>query len=105
MDNIKRFQWPVSPVALDENCIRGKAYRFTILTNCLIRMEYDPAGVFEDRASQTVFHRDLPACAYTVSRKDGILTVISGRSGVFCRYFVGQTVIGAFLPVAIWRTL
>ena len=61
MDNSKRFSWPVHPVAQAENCVSGKCYRFTVLTDRLIRMEYDPAGVFEDRASQAVFYRDLPA--------------------------------------------
>ena len=61
MDNSKRFSWPVHPVAQAENCVSGKCYRFTVLTDRLIRMEYDPAGIFEDRASQAVFYRDLPA--------------------------------------------
>lgn len=63
MDNSKRFSWPVHPVAQAENCVSGKCYRFTVLTDRLIRMEYDPAGIFEDRASQAVFYRDLPAYA------------------------------------------
>ena len=55
MDNSKRFSWPVHPVAQAENCVSGKCYRFTVLTDRLIRMEYDPAGIFEDRASQAAF--------------------------------------------------
>ena len=78
MDNSKRYQWPVRPVALAENCILGKTYRFTMLTDRLIRMEYDPMGMFEDRASQAIFYRDLPACAYSVSRAGGILTIHTG---------------------------
>ena len=78
MDNSKRYQWPVRPVALAEHCILGKTYRFTILTDRLIRMEYDPMGMFEDRASQAIFYRDLPACAYSVSRAGGILTIHTG---------------------------
>ena len=78
MDKNKRFCWPVRPVADPQNCIAGKNYRFTVLTDRLIRMEYDPMGLFEDRASQTVFYRDLPACAYTVSRDGGVLTIHTG---------------------------
>ncbi len=62
MEINKRFQWPVRPVAFTENCVSGKKYRFTVLTARLIRMEYDPMGIFEDRASQAIFYRDLPVC-------------------------------------------
>ena len=78
MDKDKRFAWPVRPVAMAQNCICGKNYRFTVLTDRLIRMEYDPEGIFEDRASQTVFYRDLPACEYSVSREGGVLTINTG---------------------------
>ena len=77
MDN-NRFQWPVRPVALPENCVTGKCYRFTVLTDRLIRMEYDPSGTFEDRASQTVFYRDLPVCHFEVFRENGILCINTG---------------------------
>ena len=78
MDKDKRFAWPVRPVAMMQNYICGKNYRFTVLTDRLIRMEYDPEGIFEDRASQTVFYRDLPACEYSVSREGGVLTINTG---------------------------
>ena len=78
MDKSKRFQWPVRPVALPRNCFSGKNYRFTVLTDRLIRMEYDPVGIFEDRASQAIFYRDLPVCEYSVSREDGVLTINTG---------------------------
>ena len=61
MDINNRFGWQVRPVAATENCIRGKNYRFTVLTDRLIRMEFDPMGIFEDRASQSIFYRDMPA--------------------------------------------
>ena len=75
MDMNKRFGWSVRPVAVPQNCISGKNYRFTVLTDRLIRMEYDPMGIFEDRASQSIFYRDMPASAYSVFRADGVLTI------------------------------
>ena len=78
MDINKRFGWPVRPVAAPENCISGKNYRFTVLTDRLIRMEYDPMGIFEDRASQSIFYRDMPASVYSVLRRDGVLTIRTG---------------------------
>lgn len=51
-------------------CIQGDVYRFTLLTPRIIRMEYDPEGIFEDRPSQTVIQRNFPAPEYHV-RDDG----------------------------------
>jgi len=70
-----RFQWDVRPLALPENVIQGKCYRFTVLTSNLIRMEYSDVGIFEDRATQSVFYRDFPAVCYKSSLQDDVLTV------------------------------
>lgn len=64
--SINRFSWQVRPVALPENMITGEQYRFTVLTPCLIRMEYASDGYFEDRASQTAFYRDFPQCKFSL---------------------------------------
>lgn len=61
----KRFQWEVRPNALPENTVVGEKYRFTVLESGLIRMEYAADGVFEDRASQSFFYRDLPKCNFS----------------------------------------
>ena len=71
----KRFCWPVSPVALQGNTIVGEKYRFTVLLSGLLRMEYAADGIFEDRASQTAFYRDFPACSYTCQKENGFLTL------------------------------
>ena len=60
MKDKKTFVYETRPLALTENMVSGKKYRFTILTPSLIRMEYSDQGVFEDRASQSVFFRDFP---------------------------------------------
>lgn len=49
-----------------EACITGDHYRFTLLTDRILRMEYDPEGIFEDRPSQTVILRNLPVPEYQV---------------------------------------
>lgn len=67
MSEKKRFLWEFSPKALNENIVKGKCYRFTVLTDFLIRMEYSETGIFEDRATQTVFFRDFPKCDYAVT--------------------------------------
>ena len=73
MDTKKRFQWPVRPNALPENMIPGSQYRFTVLTSRLLRLEYSAEGIFEDRASQSVFYRDFPKCEFACWREGELL--------------------------------
>ena len=75
MGNMNRFSWPVRPIALKENILQGQNYRFTVLTSRLLRMEYSAQGVFEDRASQRVFYRDLPVCPFESSVDNGMVTL------------------------------
>lgn len=71
----KRFKWEVYPEANKKNIVQGRNYRFTILTPSLIRMEQDKDGIFEDRASQSVFNRNFEPVSYTVSKEDNLLTM------------------------------
>ncbi|MBO5837629.1 MAG: DUF5110 domain-containing protein [Oscillospiraceae bacterium] len=66
----KRLLWPVTPKADPDNMVTYKNWRFTVLTQRLIRIEYDPRQIFENRASQTVFHRNFPKTEFAVSRGD-----------------------------------
>ena len=74
MSNSNRFKWPVSPKSNEGSMVIGKNYRFTALTSRLIRLEYSVDGIFEDRASQVVFHRDFPECKIVSEVIDGVLT-------------------------------
>ena len=49
--------WTMEPIGRPENTIQGDKYRFTLLTPCLIRMEYREDGKFEDRPTQVVWNR------------------------------------------------
>lgn len=61
------------PEALADNMVCGGKYRITVLTDCLIRMEYSEDGVFEDRPTQMVFDRDFPKVDFRVKRtEDGL---------------------------------
>ena len=88
MSNNNRFCWEVRPVALAENTVQGENWRFTVLTPCLIRMEFDDQGIFEDRASQMVFYRDLPKCDFTVNKADGYLVLRT--DALELKYQMGQ---------------
>ncbi len=84
----KRFYWETRPKALKENQITGDTYRFTLLTDRLIRLEFSPGGKFEDRASQAVFYRDFPAVKYTVDKAGDTLTVKT--NSLVLKYKEGQ---------------
>ncbi|HIX30086.1 MAG TPA: glycoside hydrolase family 31 protein, partial [Candidatus Blautia stercoravium] len=62
-----------APKALKENEVLGEHYRITVLTECLLRLEYAEDGVFEDRSTQVVFDRDFPRAEYRVEyTKEGV---------------------------------
>ncbi|MFQ9152855.1 MAG: hypothetical protein ACLR6B_16555 [Blautia sp.] len=62
--------WTMEPVGREENTVQGKTYRFTLLTPCLIRMEYREDGQFEDRPTQSVWNRRFEAVPHRLV-KDG----------------------------------
>lgn len=56
---MKNHKLNANPFCNHAAVIQGDAYRFTILTPALIRMEYHKDGIFEDRATQTVLNRNF----------------------------------------------
>ena len=57
-----RFVLDTRPLANPAAVVSGEHYRITVLTSQLLRLEYSPDGVFEDRATQLVLNRtfDVP---------------------------------------------
>ena len=70
-----RFIYETRPLALTANMVVGDRYRFTVLTPSLIRMEYSNQGVFENRASQSVFFRDFAKNNFSQESIDGWLKI------------------------------
>ena len=58
--------FPVNGKADPNACVVKGNCRFTVLTERILRLEYAPDGIFEDRPSQTVLNRALPVPAFTV---------------------------------------
>ena len=56
----EKYRYKITPAANSKMIVKGEKYRFTILSDGLIRMEYSEQGIFEDRATQTVINRDFP---------------------------------------------
>ena len=70
-----RFKWPVCGKAEDGNIVSGANFRFTVLTERLIRMEYSESGVFEDRASKSFFYRNFPQSEFSAMRQNGVTVI------------------------------
>ncbi len=83
-----RFKWKVAPNAHPGNTVEGKGYRFTLITPRLIRLEHFGDGSAEDRASQSVFYRDLGAVDHDAKREDGVLTLCTAE--LVLRYKEGE---------------
>ena len=67
------------PQALAQNCIVGSHYRITLLTEKLVRFEYNSQDRFEDRPTQIVMNRNFPAVSYTVEHTTSGIVVRTDR--------------------------
>ena len=76
-------------VANKKNIIQGEKFRFTVLTERLIRLEYNDNGIFIDDPTEQVLYRDLKTPEFQVSDNNNYvvittkyfkLTYIKGRS-------------------------
>ncbi len=61
-----KYTLDIRPHAKAEAVVCGKKYRFTVLTDCLIRMEYQEDGHFLDDATQKVICRDFAVPVFQV---------------------------------------
>jgi hypothetical protein len=68
---------PVKPVANPAAIIKGPHYRFTILTDGLLRYEWAPDDKFEDRASVFAVNRSLPTPEFRVKDTNNVLEIIT----------------------------
>ena len=79
-----------------KNQVSGDHYRFTVITNKMIRMEYQSAGQFEDATTQTVVNRDFGKPDFQVTRdQEGFAVQIETDS--FHLYYRGGEFNGANL--------
>ena len=74
-----RYEFQVKPVANPKATVIGDKWRFTVLTDGLIRYEWAPDSSFEDRASTFAINRDLPVPEYQHWEKDGYLNIRTSR--------------------------
>ncbi len=67
----------IRPVAKPQAIVQGKQYRFTVLTERMIRMEWNANGNFEDRATKLVMCRDFPVPKFEVRETADSLEIIT----------------------------
>ena len=73
----------LKPIARPEAVVQGENWRVTVLTDRLLRLEYDHAGRFTDSATQTVICRDLPVPPYTAEKRGNGVVVNTGKLRLF----------------------
>lgn len=59
-----------NPSARKENIIQGEKYRFTVLSERLIRLEYNDDGIFNNNLTQLVINRDLGSVKFEYEEND-----------------------------------
>ncbi|GAA0365008.1 glycoside hydrolase family 31 protein [Alkalibacterium iburiense] len=62
---------------LDDSVVTWEEYRFTVLTDAMIRMEYSPTKEFVDRATKTVLNRQFPSVAFDLIETDKQIEIIT----------------------------
>ncbi|PSN71181.1 alpha-xylosidase [Corynespora cassiicola Philippines] len=79
MSKPARYDFKTRPVAHPEAIVVGEKYRFTVLTDGLLRMEWAEDGKFEDRASTFAINRKLAVPDFYVWDKGTTLEIVTKR--------------------------
>ncbi|KAK1777708.1 glycosyl hydrolases family 31-domain-containing protein [Copromyces sp. CBS 386.78] len=76
-----RYVFTADPVANPKSVVKGQGhkghYRFSVLTDKLVRFEWSEDGGFEDRASTTAFFRSFPTPEFKVDNKKNQLEIVT----------------------------
>lgn len=67
--------WNIRPLPTRGAVIAGEGWRITVLTDRLLRLEYEPNNRFRDGATQTVIDRQFPLPRFTVRDWGNHLTI------------------------------
>ena len=66
-----QFKFDYEASKPNNECIfKGSKYRITILTEHLVRLEYNENGIFEDRPTELVWYRNLPKPEFKVKENN-----------------------------------
>lgn len=82
----EHFKMPLEDIIANPECVyMGKKYRITILTERLIRLEYNPNGVFEDRPTEKVLNRNFEPPKFVVKEDDRYIEI---KTAYFTLFYV-----------------
>ena len=74
---MKDYHFESKPLAQPEAVVSGSHYRFTVLTDRVIRYEWSHDGKFEDRASTFAINRNFPPPKFQVVERNDELEIIN----------------------------
>ena len=104
------FRMPANAGACPENIVQGEHYRITVLTPGLLRLEYSPMGLFEDRPTRMVLRRDFPKTDFRVTHSEKGLEIHTDRlhlvydGEAFSQNGLSVSVKGGFTEFhSVWR--
>ena len=67
--------WTIRPAPVEGAVIAGEGWRITVLTDRLLRLQYEPDNRFRDGATQTVINREFPLPDFTVRDRGDRLSI------------------------------
>ncbi|EXJ95502.1 hypothetical protein A1O1_00624 [Capronia coronata CBS 617.96] len=104
---MKGYHFESKPLAHPEAVVKGPHYRFTLLTDRLLRYEWSYDGKFEDRASTFAINREFPVPQFQAIDREDELEIITDHlhlsydkkrfspSGLMCSFSAKVTLWGA----------
>ena len=64
-----------SPIANEKNIVFFGDYRVTVLDNGLFRIERSDSGSFNDRATQSIWFRNMPPQSFSVKKQEELISI------------------------------
>ena len=64
-----------SPIANEKNIVFFWDYRVTVLDNGLFRIERSDSGSFNDRATQSIWFRNMPPQSFSVKKQEELISI------------------------------
>ena len=59
----------------ESNIVKGNKYRISVLTERLVRIEYNEKGIFEDKPTQFALNRDFQKTDYSIKQDDKFIEI------------------------------
>lgn len=75
----KAYYMETDPMAAKKAVVQGAHYRFTVLTDRLIRLEYQENGAFIDSPTQKVVCRNFPVPSFRVIEEEDRLEIVTDQ--------------------------